>query len=81
MMSDLHPTVIEELRRHGLALEPGETPAALRGRLNELYLAAIRRLKDRLKAAEFPMAEYPMRVQRLKESFPLLGVPPDRWRR
>ena len=81
MMSDIHPTVIEELRHHGLVPEPGETPEALRGRLNELYVAAIRRLKGRLKAGEFPMAEYPMRVRRLKASFPLLGVPLDRWGR
>ena len=80
-MSDLHAGVIDELRRHGLERGPDETREALRERLNDLYLAAIRALKGRLAAGDFPMADYRERVQQLKESFPLLGLPLDRWGR
>ena len=71
--------VQEELRRHGLEPTQGDTPAGIRERLNELYVARIRELKARLTAEEFPVSEYAERVQRLKEDHPLLGVPLDRW--
>ena len=71
--------VVEELRRHGLEPGPDDTPAGLRARLNEVYVAAIRALKARLLAGDFPASEYAQRVQALKEDHPLLGVPLDRW--
>lgn len=74
------PIVLAELRRHGLEAGPGDTPAGLRQRLNELYVQAIRKLKARRRSGDFPAREYADRVRALKEDYPLLGLPLDQWR-
>ena len=76
----LHATILEELERHGLEPGPDDGPVELRERLNDLYVEAIRALKARLKDGEFPMSDYPRRVDELRRDYPLLGIPVDRWK-
>jgi hypothetical protein len=73
------PAVQEELRRHGLEPRPDDTPAALRERLNDVYLEEVRSLRARQVAGEIPLRDYAASVQTLKERYPLLGVPLGQW--
>jgi hypothetical protein len=75
----LRPAVLAALRGHGLDPAPGETPEALRERLNDLYLEEVRRLKERQRAGTIPLREYGDHVRALKERFPLLGLPLPAW--
>jgi hypothetical protein len=75
----LRPAVLAELARHGLRPLDGDSAAALRERLNDLYLEEVRALKARQVGGEIPLREYAAHVQALKESFPLLGLPLDAW--
>lgn len=79
MTTALRPAVLEALRGHGLEPGPGETPQALRERLNDLYLEDVRRLRDRQKAGTIPLTEYGAHVRALKERYPLLGLPLRSW--
>lgn len=78
-MTLLRPTVLEALRGHGLDPGAGDTPEALRERLNDLYLEDVRRLKERQKAGAVPLREYAAAAQALKERYPLLGLPLRSW--
>jgi hypothetical protein len=73
----LRPSVIEQLRAHGL--EPSATPAELRERLNDLYLEEVRRLRERQRCGEIPLGEYALHVEELKRRYPLLGLPLQAW--
>jgi hypothetical protein len=75
----LLPRVLEELARHGLMPGPDDTPESLRERLNELYLADVRRLKERQVSGEIPLPEYARHVETLKAGYPLLGLPLILW--
>jgi len=75
----LHPAVAEALRGHGLGPSAEDTPSALRERLNDLYLVEVRRLRERQRAGEIRKADYAAEVAALKDRFPLLGLPLDRW--
>ncbi|HUG55413.1 MAG TPA: hypothetical protein VMR21_17535 [Vicinamibacteria bacterium] len=75
----LRPSVREELGRHGVASGPGDTPATLRERLNDAYVAEVRRLRDRQKAGEIPRRDYAEHVAALRARFPLLGLPLELW--
>jgi hypothetical protein len=75
----IRPKVQADLARHGISSEPADTPEVLRERLNDLYLEDVRRLKARQKAGEIPLEEYAAAAQRLKESYPLLGLPLEMW--
>ena len=79
MVIGLRPRVRDELERHGLASGPDETPESLRERLNDLYLADVRRLKARQVAGEIPLHDYARHVTTLKDSYPLLGLPLSLW--
>jgi hypothetical protein len=70
---------MQALRAHGLEPSPGDTAASLRERLNDAYLDEVRRLKDRRRAGLIPKADYAAHVAALKDRFPLLGLPVDRW--
>jgi hypothetical protein len=72
-------SVVNALRAHGLEPSLGDTAASLRERLNDAYLDEVRRLKDRQRVGEIPMADYAAHVAALKDRFPLLGLPIDRW--
>jgi len=73
------PRVLEELARHGLAPGPDDTPELLRERLNELYLADVRRLKERQVSGGIPLTEYARHVESLKDGYLLLGLPLNLW--
>jgi len=75
----LRPKVREELTRHGLIPAGEDTAESLRERLNDLYLADVRRLKERQRAGEIPLPDYARQVLALKESYPLLGLPLSLW--
>ena len=74
----LRPAVREALARLGLAAED-DSPAALREKLNELYLEDVRRLRARHVAGEIPRHEYALHVQALKERYGILGLPLQHW--
>jgi hypothetical protein len=75
----LRAGVAEALARHGIAVAGDDSPASLKERLNDRYLEDVRRLKARQQAGEIPLREYAGHAQRLKESYPLLGLPLDQW--
>jgi hypothetical protein len=70
---------VDELARHGITRAPGDTPAALRERLNDAYLEEVRRLRGRQVAGEIPLREYARHVEELRARFPLLGLPLAGW--
>jgi hypothetical protein len=75
----LRASVLEALAAHGLAASPQDAPAALRERLNDLYLEEVRALKTRQQSGAIPLREYATHVEALKRRFPLLGLPLDAW--
>jgi hypothetical protein len=75
----LRPAVREELGRHGVASGPEDTPATLREKLNDVYVAEVRLLRERQVRGEIPLKEYAGHVAALKARFPLLGLPLDLW--
>ncbi len=75
----LRPDVLAELLARGITLNPDDTPAALRERLNDAYLEDVRRLRDRQRKGEIALRDYSSHVQQLKESYPLLGLPLGQW--
>jgi len=75
----LRAAILEELGRHGIAAGPEDTPATLRERLNDAYVAEVRRLRERQVAGEIPRREYAQHVAALRDRFPLLGLPLGLW--
>jgi hypothetical protein len=71
--------VAKALVGHGIEPTAEDTAASLRERLNDLYLVEVRRLRERQQAGEIPKADYAAHVAALKDRFPLLGLPLDRW--
>jgi hypothetical protein len=74
-----HPHVLEALARHGLVPRPTTTPGQLRDAVRELYKYEIRRLRDERLAGRIPKGEYAAHVVRLRERYPLLSLPVERW--
>lgn len=74
-----HPRVLDALAGHGLAPRPTTSPGQLRDALRELYKYEIRRLRDDRLAGRIPKAEYASHVVRLRERYPLLSLPMERW--
>jgi hypothetical protein len=75
----LRPRVIEDLVRHGITPRPEDTPASLRGRLNDAYIEDVRRLKQRQVEGALPLRDYAGRVDALKQAYALLGLPLALW--
>jgi len=75
----LKPAVLAGLARHGITPAPDDTPGTIRERLNDAYLQDVRRLRERQAQGEVPLREYAAHVEALKESYPLLGLPPGLW--
>jgi hypothetical protein len=71
--------VSSALRAHGLEPSDEDTAASLRERLNDLYLEEVRRLRERQRAGEIAKADYATHVEALRNRFPLLGLPLERW--
>jgi hypothetical protein len=78
-LGTLRAAVVEGLAAHGIASGPRDTPAALRERLNDAYLEDVRRLRERQRSGDIPLAEYASHVEALKRRYPLLGLPLSRW--
>lgn len=75
----LQPAVLADLARHGIAPAGADDPAALRERLNDRYLEAVRQLRERQRRGDIPLPEYAAAVESLKRSFSLLGLPLALW--
>jgi hypothetical protein len=75
----LRAAVREDLVRHGVEVRAEDTPATLREKLNDRYLVEVRALRERQVAGEIPLREYAQHVARLKDRFPLLGLPLELW--
>jgi hypothetical protein len=73
------PEVARDLARHGIALQPGDTAEIVRDRLNDLYLEAVRAIRERQRAGEIPKADYARHVQALRDEFSLLALPLELW--
>lgn len=71
--------MLSGLRAHGIAPAADDTAAELRERLNEAYLVEVRRLKEQRRAGEIPKPDYASHVAALRERFPLLSLPLERW--
>jgi len=78
-MPTYHPDILEALAAHGLAPTAGTTPDQLRAALNDLYRYEIRRLRDRCRAGEFPVAALSTHVIALRSRYLLLSIPMARW--
>jgi hypothetical protein len=75
----LRPAVLAALEHHGVAIGPDDTPPSLRDRLEEIYVADVRRLKARQVSGEIPLRDYARHAAALKETYPLLGLPLVFW--
>ena len=73
------PEVARALARHGLALTPGDTVETVRDRLNDLYLEAVRAIRQRQQTGEIARADYASHVQRLRDECSLLALPLELW--
>lgn len=73
------PEVLEALASHGLVPGPDTSPARLREAINDLYRHEVRRLRDRCRAREFPVAELAPRVVELRRRYVLLSIPIATW--
>jgi hypothetical protein len=73
------PEVARALARHGLTLRPGDTAETVRERLNDLYLEAVRVVRERQRAGEIPRSDYARHVQALRDEFSLLALPLELW--
>ncbi|MEW5976207.1 MAG: hypothetical protein AB1898_10430 [Acidobacteriota bacterium] len=71
--------ILEQLISHGLRPTSATPCELVREALVDLYLYEIRRLRDRLKRGEFPKTEYASRVDALRRSYPVLGIPVQAW--
>ena len=73
------PDVARALARHGIALNPGDTVETVRDRLNDLYLEAVRAIRERQRAGEIPKEDYARHVQALRDEYALLALPLELW--
>ena len=72
-------TVLDQLIRHGIKPDPETPPALVHDYINDLYLVEIRSLKQRLLAGQIPRAEYADYIRRLRNNYPILGLPVTLW--
>lgn len=73
------PEVARALARHGLSLTPADTVETVRDRLNDLYLEAVRAIRERQRSGEIAKADYARHVQSLRDEYSLLGLPLELW--
>lgn len=73
------PDVARALARHGITLLPADTPETLRDRLNDLYLEAVRAIRERQRTGAIPKADYARHVQALRDEYALLALPLELW--
>ena len=70
------PDVLRELARHGVCPTSRTDPHLVRDYVRDLYKYEIRRLKERMLSGEFARAEYAVRVDALRRSYPVLALLP-----
>ncbi len=75
----LTPGVLSALRGHGLDVCPDDDPREAWQRLYDLYREQVAGLRQRQRRGEIPLPDYASEVARLRDSFPLLAVPPEAW--
>jgi hypothetical protein len=75
----LRPRVRAALLSHGVEPREDDTPAALKERLNDVYLQEVRRLRERQRAGEIALRDCAAHAEALKQSFALLGLPLEQW--
>jgi hypothetical protein len=73
------PDVARALARHGITLLPADTPETVRDRLNDLYLGAVRAIRERQRVGEIAKADYARHVQALRDEYALLALPLELW--
>ena len=78
-MMPYKPEILEELARHGLRPASTTRPEKLREQINDLYRYEIRKLRDRCRAGEFPVAELATHVIELRKRYVLLSIPVVNW--
>lgn len=73
------PSVLEQLRQHGLQPTPETRPEIPHEQLSDLYRFELRRLRDRLRRGEIPKTGYFDRVVDLRRKYPLISLKPAEW--
>ena len=73
------PELLEALPRFGIAPRPDTPPRLVRDQLSDLYRHEIRRLRDRLRAKEFPKTDYIGLVIALRKKYWPLALTPEQW--
>jgi hypothetical protein len=76
-----HPSVLEELARHGLRPLPTTSPERLREAVRDLYLFEIRRLRTELLRGRIVRKHYADHVIALRRKYPILSLPVENWTR
>jgi hypothetical protein len=71
--------VLEKLETHGIRPRPTTPPELVREFVNDLYRYEIRRLRDRLRAGEFPKDTYYDRVVTLRNQYSILALKPSQF--
>lgn len=71
--------VLELVWRHGIMPTERTPPALARGYVRELYKYEIRRLRERYLKQAFSKREYAVRVDALRQQYPVLALVPERW--
>ena len=67
-------SVLEALARHGIRPTSATPPERVREFVNDLYCYELRRLRDRLKAGEFPKVTYAGRVVAVRTTYSVLAL-------
>jgi hypothetical protein len=71
--------VLVRLWVHGVQPTHRTPPHLVRNYVRDLYKYEIRRLRERFLRKEFPKAEYWIRVDALRRSYPVLALPARLW--
>ena len=78
-MVALRPEVAVALGRHGVVIAPDDTVEALRDKLNDAYLVAVRQIRERQRGGEIARSDYAVHVQALRDEYSLLGLALPLW--
>ena len=71
--------VLAALLEHGVRPTERTPPALVHEFVSDLYRHELRRLRDRLRAGEFPKREYFGRVVALRKRYAVISLPPAEW--
>ncbi len=73
------PDVLAAVWQHGIVPTGRTPPEVARGFVRELYKYEIRRLRERYLRREFSKQEYSVRVEALRNRYPVLALVPRLW--